>query len=51
VTVYVFVMARIVPDVALLLAPTLPFTALGVADHLAEIRRLRAQRPEVPGRP
>ena len=51
VTAYVFVMVRVVPDVTVLLAPTLPFTALGVADHVAETRRLRAERPEVPGRP
>jgi hypothetical protein len=51
VTAYVFVMVRVVPDVTLLLAPTLPFTALGVADHVAETRRLRAERTEVSGRP
>lgn len=39
VSVYVAVMVRIVPDVAVLLAPTLPFTCLGVADHLHEGRR------------
>jgi hypothetical protein len=39
VSVYVAVMVRVVPDVAVLLAPTLPFTCLGVADHLAEARR------------
>lgn len=38
VTAYVFVMLRMVGDVAVLLAPVLPFTALGVADHLAERR-------------
>ena len=51
VSVYAAVMVRVVPDVTVLLAPTLPFTALGVADHLAEIRRLRTERPAVPGRP
>lgn len=39
---YVFVMVRFAPDVALLVAPALPFTALGVADHLAERRRERS---------
>jgi hypothetical protein len=39
VTLYVFVMVRLLPVVTLLLAPTLPFTGLGVADHLAEVRR------------
>jgi hypothetical protein len=51
VSVYAALMVRIVPDVAVLLAPTLPFTALGVADHLAEIRRTRTERHEVSGRP
>ena len=45
VTLYVFVMVRLLPEITLLLAPTLPFTSLGVADHLAEIRRTdRARR-------
>jgi hypothetical protein len=39
VSAYVAVMVRVVPDVTVLLAPTLPFTCLGVADHLAEGRR------------
>jgi hypothetical protein len=39
---YVFVVVRFAPDVALLVSPALPFTALGVADHLAEGRRARA---------
>jgi hypothetical protein len=51
VTAYVFVMVRVVPDVALLLAPTLPFTCLGVADHLAETRRARTEGSGVAGRP
>ena len=51
VSAYVFVMVRVVPDVALLLAPTLPFTCLGVADHLAETRRARAEGSGVPGGP
>jgi hypothetical protein len=43
-SVYVAVMVRIVPDVAVLLAPTLPFTSLGVADHLHEDRRINRER-------
>jgi hypothetical protein len=41
-TVYTFVTLRTVPDAAVLLAPALPFTSIGVADHLAEWRRERA---------
>jgi hypothetical protein len=44
-------MIRIVPDVTVLLAPTLPFTCLGVADHLREQRRERAREREVAGIP
>jgi hypothetical protein len=47
VAVYAFVMIRLVPDVTLLLAPTLPFTCLGVADHLAERRREKAEERQV----
>jgi hypothetical protein len=36
---FVFVLLRTAPTVALLLAPALPFTAIGVADHLSERRR------------
>jgi hypothetical protein len=43
VSAYVFVMIRLAGDVTLLLAPTLPFTCLGVADHLAERRREQAE--------
>lgn len=47
VSVYTFVMVRVVPDVTLLLAPTLPFTCLGVADHVAETRREgRTEHPD-----
>jgi hypothetical protein len=46
VSVYVLVMVRVVPDVTLLLAPTLPFTCLGVADHLREQRREQAAERE-----
>jgi hypothetical protein len=35
-TVWVFVTLRLVPEAALLLAPILPFTAIGIADHLSE---------------
>lgn len=51
VSTYAAVMVRIVPDVAVLLAPTLPFTCLGVADHLREQRRERAREPEAADRP
>jgi hypothetical protein len=51
VSVYAAVMVRIVPDVTVLLAPTLPFTCLGVADHLREQRRGRAKDHEVAGTP
>ncbi|HET6712327.1 MAG TPA: hypothetical protein VFI59_01245 [Actinomycetota bacterium] len=37
-TAWVFVTLRIVPEAALLLAPILPFTSIGVADHLCERR-------------
>jgi hypothetical protein len=43
VTVYVYLMIRLAGDVTLLLAPTLPFTCLGVADHLVERRREKAE--------
>jgi hypothetical protein len=41
VTVYVFVLLRTVGDLALLLAPALPFASIGVADHLSERRAER----------
>ncbi len=43
VSVYVYLMIRVAGDVTLLLAPTLPFTCLGVADHLAERRIEKAK--------
>jgi hypothetical protein len=43
VSAYAAVMVRIVPDVTVLLAPTLPFSCLGVADHLLERRRERTE--------
>lgn len=51
VSVYAFVMVQVVPEVTLLLAPTLPFTCLGVADHLLELRRERTKEREAAGRP
>ena len=39
VTAFVFVMLRAEPEVAVLLAPILPFTGIGVADHIAERRQ------------
>jgi hypothetical protein len=44
VSAYVFVMIRVAGDIALLLAPILPFTSIGVADHLAELRSERRAR-------
>jgi hypothetical protein len=43
VSVYVYLMIRLAGDVTLLLAPTLPFTCLGVADHLVERRSEKAE--------
>ncbi len=34
--VWVAITVRVVPGAALLLAPVLPFTSIGVADHLRE---------------
>lgn len=51
VSVYVYLMIRLAGDVTLLLAPTLPFTCLGVADHLVERRSEKAeerQAAEIP---
>jgi hypothetical protein len=39
VTVYCFFLLRTVSGVALLMGPALPFTSLGIADHLSERRR------------
>jgi hypothetical protein len=41
-SLYTFVLVRVAPDVALLAAPVLPFTGIGVADHLSERRSERA---------
>jgi len=43
-TCYVFVLLRTVTGVALLMGPVLPFTGIGVADHLSERARLRERR-------
>ncbi|MGZ5350583.1 MAG: hypothetical protein ACXWZU_10260 [Actinomycetota bacterium] len=37
-TIAIFVLVRVVPAVGLLLAACLPFTSIGVADHLVESR-------------
>jgi hypothetical protein len=42
VSAYVFLLVRTTGEVALLVAPILPFTSIGVADHLSERRRERA---------
>ncbi|MEO8422780.1 MAG: hypothetical protein ABI595_02575 [Actinomycetota bacterium] len=40
-TLYVFFLLRTASDVALLMGPVLPFTGIGVADHLSERRHDR----------
>jgi hypothetical protein len=40
-TAYLFFLLRTASDVALLIGPILPFTSIGVADHLSERRRER----------
>ncbi|MGZ6545773.1 MAG: hypothetical protein ACXVEI_10710 [Actinomycetota bacterium] len=42
---YVFFLVRVAGVVALLVAPILPFTVIGVADHLSERRREREAAP------
>jgi hypothetical protein len=44
VSAYVFILLRSASVIALLLAPVLPFTSIGVADHLSERRREREAR-------
>ena len=46
VTVYCFFLLRTVSGLALLIGPALPFTSLGIADHLSE-RRLERRRERV----
>jgi len=41
-TLYAFVLVRSAGAMALLAAPVLPLTGIGVADHLAERRAVRA---------
>jgi hypothetical protein len=43
-TFYVFVLLRVASDVALLMGPVLPFTGIGVADHLSERKRDRERQ-------
>jgi hypothetical protein len=45
VTLYCFILLRTVSEVALLIGPALPFTALGIADHVAERRAERSRQP------
>ncbi|HEY7659347.1 MAG TPA: hypothetical protein VIC58_01975 [Actinomycetota bacterium] len=45
-TAWAFVTVRTVPEVALLLAPVLPFTSIGLADHLLQLRREREAREQ-----
>jgi len=40
-SIYVFVLVRVAGDLVLLMAPILPFTSIGVADHLSERRSER----------
>jgi hypothetical protein len=42
VSAWVALTVRVVPAAALLLAPVLPFTSIGVADHLQERRAEQA---------
>jgi hypothetical protein len=43
-TVYVFFLLRTASDVALLMGPALPFTGIGVADHLSERKHDRERQ-------
>lgn len=49
-SLYTFALIRVAGPIALLPAPVLPFTAIGVADHLSERRRAR-EREQVDGDP
>jgi hypothetical protein len=46
VTACVFLLVRLAPEVILLLSPALPFTSIGVADHLSERRRDRERQAQ-----
>jgi hypothetical protein len=48
-TMYMFVLLRTASDVALLMGPVLPFTGIGVADHLSERRRDRERQTAARG--
>jgi hypothetical protein len=48
-TVYLYVLLRSASDVALLMAPVLPFTGIGVADHLSERKRDRQRQAAASG--
>jgi hypothetical protein len=41
VTAWAYLTVRLVPDAAVLLAPILPFTSVGLADHMVLLRRER----------
>ena len=43
-SVYVSLLVRVAPGAALVLCPALPFTSIGVADHLSERRRERERQ-------
>jgi hypothetical protein len=47
-TVWAFLTVRVVPEAALLLAPILPFTSVGLADHMVVLRRERRAAPLPP---
>jgi hypothetical protein len=47
-SVWVFLTLRTTSEVAVVLAPALPFTSIGVADHLAERKRERAEAGRSP---
>ncbi len=48
-TMYTFVLLRTASDVALLMGPVLPFTGIGVADHLSERKRDRERQAAARG--
>ena len=41
VAIYTAFLLRTIPEVALVIGPALPFTSIGIADHLSERRRDR----------
>ena len=47
-TAWAFLTVRSVPEAALLMAPILPFTSVGLADHLVVLRRERRAGPLPP---